>query len=90
MIDRLMEACMARVTVTPVIGVPRSSRLHSLAGCHALTEKAVTKAFQSREDMGHAIAEALYDIAVMQNASRLTKAISAIDDMSYVVKFDLS
>jgi hypothetical protein len=74
---------MPRVTVTPVIGAPSRSRLESLKGCHALYERAVTKAFTGADTAGDAIMSALYDIAVMETRPR------DILRTSYLIQFKM-
>jgi c-di-GMP-binding flagellar brake protein YcgR len=75
---------MAMVTVTPVIGTVRMSRLdsYSLGGCHALHERAVTKPFNGQEELGDAIVAALHDIAVLQRHLR------DVRDWSYIMAFN--
>jgi hypothetical protein len=86
MIDLCVEACMARVIVTPVIGTVSRDRLGSMTGTHALHERAVVRSFQNRSEIGPAIEDALHEIAVSEAGARKRWSI---DEMSYLVKFKL-
>lgn len=78
---------MSAVTVTPVIGRPSKDRLTSLSGCHAIWEDGVTKSFRSPDEIGEAIAGAVYEIALAQAAGR--KIAPTVDEVSYLLQFRL-
>lgn len=75
---------MARVRVTPVIGLVSRDRLDSMRGTHAIHERAVLKQCTS-ETVGDAVTEAIREIIMMDVQSKCFKA----NQLQVLIQFEL-
>jgi hypothetical protein len=71
------------ITVMPMLGDIREERLMSLAGCHAILERRVTRRLESPSQMDRIIGEAIRELM-------LADRVKALDgNLQYIVRVEM-